>query len=488
MKLTKTVSSVLLASLLLALAACGETAQGGQETTPATGTTDTAAPEEYDFGDKTYGGYEFKVLNYSDMWDTNVRLDFENESGEMLDDAIYKRNRYVEDKLDFVLKEIAFTYPGWDSIAQNVDRVIESVLADDKAYDAASLPVCFKPEVITQNYLYDLQEVPGLNLDAEWWDHSVNDSMTVCGTLYAASSPMQLVSLDLTWVLLFNEKMMTDLDMEKPYQLVRDGKWTLDTFFEYVQAGTNIGADESFSFKENGTAVYGIAVHTDCPIGFVNAAGNELLLKKGDDYSVNIETERMVNTVDKLAKIFSAKDGYILGNNDETQPSGYTTLFRNERAMFMTCELKSALVERDMDATFGLLPMPKYDEAQKDYYSAMNICTSLLTIPVTQDDPEMAGRILDALTYVSYRDVLPIYYDVTLSQKGLRNEDSVDMLNIIRNTRGVDFGCVFGINNSFVSSVNRMIVGGKNNIASVAASQAPAMETKLADILALLGK
>jgi len=109
--------------------------------------------------------------------------------------------------------------------------------------------------------------------------------------------------------------------------------------------------------------------------------------------------------------------------------------------------------------------------------------STFLTVPKTQNDPERTGVILDALTYESYHDVLPIYYDVMVSQKGLRNEDSIEMLDIIYNTRGIEFSNIFGITNSFVSSYNSQIKSESLSLASLAASAKEGINANIEKVL-----
>jgi hypothetical protein len=110
--------------------------------------------------------------------------------------------------------------------------------------------------------------------------------------------------------------------------------------------------------------------------------------------------------------------------------------------------------------------MPKYDEVQPDYYSVKTRQAYLLVIPSTNPEPNRTGAILDALAYVSYKDVTPVLYDVTISQKGLRNEESVEMLKLIRNTQYYDAGIIYGwtsaLNNAIITDVD----AGKSDIAS----------------------
>ena len=151
--------------------------------------------------------------------------------------------------------------------------------------------------------------------------------------------------------------------------------------------------------------------------------------------------------------------------------------------MFLTCELKSASVMRDMDATFGLLPYPKYDESQENYQTLMNASSCLLTVPNNIEDPEFTGTVLDALSYESLQSVLPEYYDVSLSQKGLRNDESIEMLQIIRNTRGIEFARIFGVTTSLLEKLRALADSGSDTYVSVIASNKAQVAENLQKLL-----
>ena len=165
------------------------------------------------------------------------------------------------------------------------------------------------------------------------------------------------------------------IDCDNKYFQIKSGLWQNETLYslyskaympwdwypELVKTATNLNGDDSFEFKEGGNALYGIAGHGDFPMMFCNGAENRLFTQDGDDYILGIGTERMYNTVEKLVNIFDSKAGYAHFNGNTVMPDGYMNLFRANRAAFLTCELKSTNQLRDMDATFGLLPCPKYE-------------------------------------------------------------------------------------------------------------------------------
>ncbi len=497
----KTLAALLALFTLFATAACGggDGGTASDTTTAAQGdvgeVTETTAEVGYDYGDHDFDGYEFRVMNLLYQFgDYQIRIDSPEQTGEALADATYIRNRKVEEKLNIkFVEKIVDGGSGW-STAQKAgcDAIINSVLSGTDDYDAGFAPVKFKPALISDGHVMNLLDIPELDVYGEHWDANINEELTMQGNLMMASTPIHSMTFDLSWALLFNEEMMGNLGLDMPYDLVRDGAWTLDEFGKYVDSAANLNGDESFAIKADGSSVYSIAGHTTGPIAFGYAAGVRMYQTSNSDFELTLGGDRIHNAYDKIASILTISDGHIFYNNgDLDTPEGYSTMFSNDRAMFLTCEIKSAVTLRNMESNFGLVPMPKLDEAQESYYSRVDANASTLVIPVTVKDPSRAGVVLDALTYESYVSTLPVYYDVTMSQKGLRNDDSIEMLNIVRDARGIDILESYGITGTLQNALSSTMQGGSGDasgIASTIDAQRPNVETKLADILAIINK
>lgn len=485
------------AMTLAAILAVGTMSCGGETSTKDkgndTGTTSAAdTTSEYDYPDENFGGYEFTFFNADKQYGCYIRLDFEEQTGESLDDAVYNRNSRIEDRFNIKISEYqADGSTAWaTSQAEMCNQIARMVMAGDCDYDAAYLPVYFQPGVVTDGYLTDLNTIPELQLDKPWWDNVFNDEIEINGCLYTASSPLHLMSLDLSWLLLFNKDMMDDRSLEYPYQLVKDGKWTLDQLNSYLTGVASLNGDESFTWNGDGKAIYGIAGHLSAPAAMVFSAGNRLMTRDGDSFEFTAGTERMYSTIEKLAAIFDSTSGNTYADNtsDTKTKKGYIYAFGANRALFTTCELKTALELRYMEASFGLLPMPKYDEEQEDYITYTNYGTCLLTIPTTNSETHRTGVILDALSYDSYKNVLPVYYDVTVSQKGLRDEESIEMLDIVRNTRSPLFSDVYGITSTLNSAIQNEVINASGTAASTIAAAKTTVEENLQKVLDAFSK
>ncbi len=479
------IALVLLSAMLAGMTACGsdapvtdQTTASDQQTTPE----ESTAPG-YDYPDVDYGGYEFRILNVDSFYNCLVKTDVEEQTGELVDDAIYKRNRGIEEKLGIVISEQAESFVSWNDRDKPAKILQQDVTAGDENFDCAYVSMSGAPGIVTGGYVLDLNKVKSLNLDKEWWDTDLNSALEIDGKLFCATSPLQLTSLDLSWVLFFNKKIFEQNKLDTPYDLVRDGKWTMDKMYEYVSACANLNGDESFSFSSDGKATYGIAGHTTAPYLFLLAGDNKLIDRDSSGKLVFTGgTERLYGTVEKAAKLLNEKDGSVITGAGDFNEGQYYHVFSTGRSAFITTELKGNQALRPYDVEFGILPTPKYDETQANYVTYASENVFRLCIPSNASDPERTGVILDALSYESHANVLPLYYNQTICQKGLRDEDSIEMLSIIRDARMTEIGLIFGITTSIVNNLKSAITSGGEGAASIIASGKEQVEKGIADL------
>jgi hypothetical protein len=123
---------------------------------------------------------------------------------------------------------------------------------------------------------------------------------------------------------------------------------------------------------------------------------------------------------------------------------------------------------RFMEADFGLLPFPKYDGAQKEYYSLVSNGVLVVGVPATMPDAdaEMIGSLVEDMAFEGRNYILPAYYDITLLRKNTRDEESSAMLDIIFRQRkyAVDMTYNFnGMSEKLAAMVNK----NQNDVASL---------------------
>ena len=485
---TQSIAALLLACLMLApsVISCGDSGTTSTDTAAPDNSVDTtAAPEEteavYPYETPDLNGYKLRVLSSGFLWDMFQEVDVTETNGEVLNDAVYNRNRKVEAKLNCSFEETNFEVS--DDPTNLNNHLKNIVLAGEDAYDVAYACIYLTPAMVTDGYFQNLLDVDGLNLNEAWWDSVVAENGTIEDVLYFVTSPMQMMPYDGAWALYFNETMMERNDLEKPYDLVREGKWTIDALLEYTKAIANMNGDASFKWNMSGNAIYGISLHQLSSDKFVLGAGEYFIEKNdGGELTFAANDDRFYNVVNKLSELLDNNTGYAIysSNTDfDAEAGGYMYIFESGRSMFLTAEIKGAQLLRNMEDTFGIVPYPKYDEAQDSYYSSFVNQCYFYTIPVTNQNVRETAIISDYTSYLSMKDVLPVYYGNVVEQKGLRNQDSIEMLDIILGTKSVDLGILFGWSNALLESMRDKFYAGTLDIASLIQKQQAAVEKKM---------
>ncbi|PKM61448.1 MAG: hypothetical protein CVU97_07175, partial [Firmicutes bacterium HGW-Firmicutes-21] len=122
-----------------------------------------------------------------------------------------------------------------------------------------------------------------------------------------------------------------------------------------------------------------------------------------------------------------------------------TEAVAGKRALFRAMSIADVPELGEYECNFGILPIPKYDDTQTDYYSLIStIYATCAAIPVTNLEYEQAAIILDALCQASTGTVKDSYYQIMLKQRKIQDDESEEMLDLIFDNRVYDLGNIFG--------------------------------------------
>ena len=82
----------------------------------------------------------------------------------------------------------------------------------------------------------------------------------------------------------------------------------------------------------------------------------------------------------------------------------------------------------------GFVPYPKLDESQEEYYSRTAVTAGMTYIPVTNENLDMTGAVLETMAYYSGDTIIDTYFDIILTIKSARDTESEAMIPIIRDS------------------------------------------------------
>ena len=468
MKNLRMLSLLLLTAML---ASCGEAAPAGDTTAALSGNTADEAAAPYEVRD--LGGREFVILARDVEGSQPCEAFVAEESGDVLSDAIYRRNRAVEAALNVKIS----AYPVERSaMTKDVQKLM---MSGDKVFDIGFISISTVDTVVTlDGALMPLDDIKTLDLTADWWDAASLDAFALAKNRYLAAGDVNLNSTTAIYGLLFNQKMIDDNKLDSPYALVNAGKWTLDAMYRMMKAveqdvnGDNIMDDaDRHGLLCTGNSFQYFFYHTGEELVRRNAAG---------ELEINA-TQRMYNVVDALLPVTAM--GY---QGADSKTSTLQMLFGNNAALFYQTSLQTTTGLRTMEAEYGIIPGPKADESQANYASPLAASYASLTmVPSNIDDPDALGILLNALGYHSSEILTTALYEFVLPAKLARDDTSTQMIDIMNDSKMYVFNAAFNLGkaNSIFSAVAK---AGENNMASQLASYEPAITAAIADLTAKL--
>ena len=434
---SRIVASALLVSTLL-LTACasdsGDAADTSVKDTSAETTTAAETEVHDNVPDLDFEGYEFRFLT-SKTTSTYCVTVIEEQTGEVLNDAMYERTNTVADR--FNIKFAPDKIDSDSSVALTTMR--NFINAGDDAYDVC-MQLGRKAFVMTSEGLFvDLNEVPYIEFDQPWYFNDINDQVNLSDANYLMFGSLNLGIYDMMNVILFNKTMLDSYSMEDPYELVQNGTWVFDTVAEMARKATvDTDGDGAMTDKDQ----YGFAGRPNSLMPNFLAGSRLRTVEFGKDGipALITDNEKIFTVFDRVMNLF--RDDGIWYTQTVTANDYYVTnpFFENGQALFADRSLFSISKLRDMDDDFGIVPFPKYDEKQEEYGAMIEAGGRVTVVPVTAKKLDAIGAVLEALNFYSWRDVVPAYYEVALKQKYSRDEISSQMFDLVLDSIYYDLG------------------------------------------------
>ncbi|NLE13885.1 MAG: hypothetical protein GX628_09475 [Clostridiales bacterium] len=467
MTIKRTISLMLAALTFIAmLVSC----KGGEETAVVTTAADTTSAIEVEtelqpYVDKIdYNGASFFIqAAFSQTY--NKLMFADEETGDVFYDELYSRTLMTEEYFNIDM--------GYNCELQEVElipAVNASIMAGDNKYQLVlSNNMRGNTALVTQHMILDWNTISTVDFSHVYWNSSVTENLTVSGKNFFAKSSYALPTYSLV---AFNKGMAEEYNFGNLYDLVREGGWTLDSMTDMSKVITrDIDGDGDFDIND----AYGICIMADHPVNSFRA-GCEIPLTKVNDEGMlmpAVNNERMITMLEKIYDIIvTRKLAWTYPWKAVLTEDMYIPM-DSGRVLFFFQQLTWMTNLRECETDYGLIPYPKFDEAQETYH--IDDYGKLLTVPVTVPDPNMVGNVCEMLGYFSYINVAPAYYESLFNQKVCRDEESIEMLQLCADGLLYDPGMTFfgldGALQAFMYFPCNMVNQKNNNFSSFYASK-----------------
>lgn len=427
----KRILSLLLIALLLApqLVSCASDTTEA-ETTVSAGIEETETETAYQYGDALpedldFGARNFRVATYNGGNLTHEGgwynyIEVAETTGDIVNDAAFQRNLEVEERLNITISclEVA----DWN----NVLKVLKNTItAGEDAYEIAlECSQGIYTDLISSNMLYDAAALPYIDFSKPYYTKDALDTFGIDGHQYLFSGAYTYpLYSGVYW--LFNKELWEDYSLPDPYEIVREGKWTIDTAHSFV---TNAYVDVNGDGKQDIGDQYGFSSSVEILQYLYLGMGMNGVLFENNSFSYDYETERAVDVLGKMFAWIETPEAYF---NSTDQ---WGNFFAGNSLMLLYGSSLPKL--RDLEFDFGFLPMPKLDETQENYKSYM--CGGMVCVPITISDDAFVGASIEALFSASERHLVPAYLNKFVDHKILRDEGSVEMYRLLLDTASYD--------------------------------------------------
>ncbi len=426
--------------------------QTAPETEPPVLTDEYGRPIEEDGlpAEADLGGRTFTVHTRGNV--DQYEWTAEDQNGEVLHDAIYKRNTNVEERFKIDINVIA--EGTWSDYGTNLEKVKASIKSGDGAYDLLcgySTPIA---SMATSGLIYNLRNVSAINFDKPWWSRGFTDEFTIDGATFFGAGSLSIAMIYSMECIFFNTSIMSEVDQSyNIYKTVQNLEWTWDEMIRVGQlayvpdaSGTR-GAGTRFGFccrenNNNGNALTGFLYSTGIKLVQRDNEGNLILNEDLDRLSTIVDKEQIL--------LFDTPSNFPLDLAEKLD-------FKEETSLFCFTWLYYGQTDfaKTMD-NYGVVPMPMFDKDQGRYYTPVQGGLHMYAIP--NDTPkDENGMITEALAAESYRVLMPAYYEVILKTRYAKDSQTSEMIDIMYDTVTFDIGNTYNSLISYLGAVQAAV-------------------------------
>ena len=482
----KQLSLVLSALMIFGITSCGGADTEVSDTNDKLSSdSQTSAETEADIYSvltkRDFNEAKIRILGYAPSYN-DVDSFVAEQTGDVIDDAIYQRNTYTEELLN-----VKLAYDLSSSYGDSRARFLNGVYAGDQECDIFIHKAGPFGSVITTGTLRPFDDVEWLNMDMPWYVQTANETARIGGKHYALFGDACKTNITMCWTTVFNKRLAEEWKIEDPYEIVTSGAWTMDKLISLTK---DVWRDLNGNNERDDADLYGFYTDKWATIdAYMGAHRINVISKDKDDYFIiDFYSERLVESFEKIYDLYWNNPGTYV---DTSEPYEYRLDFAEGRALFspMIIDYMISNDLRSMKDDYGILPYPKLDEAQDEYGTYLLTRTGMMMLPmdISADKLEMVGYVIDALSAYSYKYLRPALYDQSLTTKGTRDERSIEMLELIMANRVYDFSGYTETGGKFPFSPSltyRGLLGSKNaNITSYYESNLSKAEAYIADLV-----
>ncbi|MBP3376304.1 MAG: hypothetical protein J6L83_06025 [Clostridia bacterium] len=388
---------------------------------------------------KDYGeDLNFYIMGASNPPDYFLLADEEENDGSPMDEAVFNRQEKVN---KFLGIEIVLLKPTDNTSHTTYIKHVENAIKNmDGTMEVLLTHVngCVA-NLISDNYLLDLGEFEGIDLEADYWNQEFMDDLEINGNYFLGLSDFNLLY---TYVIAFNKDMLAlyESHLDKSiYELVKEREWTLDEMISlsnlvYLDAtGNGKSSDDTFGITGCCWVSFcGFLTSSNIPMMSQNESGAYVIAINND-----LNGDKADTLINKMRDLGASNNAFF-----DYDYSKLSVPITGGRTLMQICSTYNLPAYLDYNIEFGVIPFPMYDldQAKVGYKSLQ--WGGYIGVLSYQKNAIKVAETLELLAFFS-ENVKITFYEKLLGKQVADMPDDAAMLDIIWDSVATDVGQTF---------------------------------------------
>lgn len=322
----------------------------------------------------------------------------------------------------------------------NVDTMLtelrQAVAADSYYTDLLMMPIYMIGQFRKNETLVNLRTLPFFDIEQPYFNMESSEMTSGGYSTYGVAGDASIAPASFTAVYM-NKSILSSagIDPYSLYDAVEDGTWTWDELLKCTAAVTDL----------NESGVAGREYYTLTAQNTANRLPDLIFKSSGNDFIrtgmrkvpvVGFTARNASTTFDNIAAVYNDPKSITDGT------AGALNCFMNGESAFLVDYLYVMPSMTNSQADWGVLPLPKQDANDK-YRTLISNTELVFGVPLNHTNGEFAAITLSALNAASYGYIYDEYVEYNMFHV-LRDNDSVNMLDLLLGTASFDFALAFG--------------------------------------------
>ena len=427
----------------------GDSANTGETDTAAATQSSGETTEQKKYDGVDGGGRDVLILNrvadsYLFAYNEVEASEDDISGSDLVNSTLYTRNFHVNELLNVNLVSAQMTAGKMTTTIRNEN------MNGLKTYDFMMHMAQDTFMLGVEGMLYEWNLIPYIDMSQDYWMTDFYNTTSIGGFNFYCPGSANISAYNTVGVTFFNKQLREAYRLENPYDLAKEGTWTIEKMQEMCRVVTSdTDGYPGMSYRDT----YGLAVNSFVWQPFFYSSGYMMVEKDENDIPYLSATssemsEIVFNLLTAINDMVNNPELALLSNREEysnaqfTAPNLETEIFLNNRSLFWVENIYGQYSLRDMQNDYGILPMPKWNE-RAPYASYTHAGhSSVMSVPRSAPDLKLSGAVIEEMTAYSEEVLIPEFYEQTIRIRGSRDAESYEMLDIIYENVFIDLAVV----------------------------------------------